>query len=151
MSPRTPTTRGLLVIVGLLLGFIIPVQAETYDPNGNLLTRPSQSGTLTTTYDELDRLTTETGGGLNQTVTYDPNGNRESDNTNTYTIVPNGNHIQTLNGITQTYDPAGNLLDDGLGNTYTYNAAGRLKDVNVNNVLGAPVSSLVSSSLPSRS
>src|SRR3990167_1129780 len=65
------------------------------------------------------------------------NGNRQSDATNFYTIAPNGNRIQAINGITQVYDPVGNLLDDGQGKTFAYNAAGRLKEVRVNNALVA--------------
>jgi len=96
MMPRL-LTPGLLVILGLLLGLMAPVHAETYDPNGNLTSKATSQGTVTYTYDALDRLTNESGPGINHTYTYDPNGNRLSDGANTYTIAPNGNRIQTIN------------------------------------------------------
>jgi len=130
---------GLLLWLGGPLA--APVLADTtaprYDPNGNLASRTTALGTTDYTYDALDRLKTEFGPGVDQTFNYDPNGNRRGDGTNTYTIAPNGNRIQKINGVTVTYDPAGHLLDDGRGRTFAYNAAGRLKEVRVDDILVA--------------
>lgn len=140
---RLHTFRNLLPLTLLWLGglFTAPALADTtvphYDPNGNITSRTTSLGTTDYTYDALDRLKTEFGPGVDQTFNYDGNGNRQSDSNNIYTIAPNGNRIQQINGVTLTYDPTGNLLDDGQGKTFTYNAAGRLKEVRVNNVLVA--------------
>jgi len=139
---RSRRHRGLL-LGSLLLGSILtaPVLAGTtaprYDLNGNLTSQTTSRGTSDYGYDALDRLKSEAGPGVDQNFDYDANGNRLSDGTNSYTLAPNGNRIQKINGVTVTYDPAGNLLDDGQGRTFTYNAAGRLKEVRVNDTLVA--------------
>ena len=136
---RSCSRRNLLLLLGCVLA--APIFADTtapqYDPNGNMTSRSTSLGTTDYTYDALDRLKTEFGPGVDQSFGYDGNGNRQSDGANLYTLAPNGNRIQAINGVTVTYDPVGNLLDDGQGRTFAYNAAGRLKEVRVNNALVA--------------
>ena len=85
----------------------------------------------TYSYDLLDRLTTATGTGLNQSWSYDANGNRLTETGSTpatYTQALDSNRLTHINGSltrTYTYDTAGNILGDG-HTLYTYNDAGRL-------------------------
>jgi RHS repeat-associated protein len=140
MSARRSCSR-IVLLLWLACAPAAPIWADTtapqYDPNGNLTSRATALGTTDYSYDALDRLKTEFGPGVDQSFGYDGNGNRQSDAANVYTLAPNGNRIQTVNGITQVYDPAGQLLDDGRGRSFAYNAAGRLKEVRVNNALVA--------------
>ena len=85
----------------------------------------------TYSYDLLDRLTTATGTGLNQSWSYDANGNRLTETGSTpatFTQALDSNRLTHINGSltrTYTYDAAGNILGDG-HTLYTYNDAGRL-------------------------
>jgi RHS repeat-associated protein len=82
-------------------------------------------------YDLLDRLTSATGTSLNQSWTYDANGNRLTQGGNqssAYTVATTSNRINTISGaLTRTYgyDSAGNTTSDGSA-TYAYNDAGRM-------------------------
>ena len=68
----------------------------TYDPNGNLATRVDAAGTTTNTYDEQNRPTAKTIGGVTTSLTYDHASN-----------------------VTSFIDPTGTV-------TYRYDAANRL-------------------------
>jgi RHS repeat-associated protein len=82
-------------------------------------------------YDLLDRLTSATGTGLNQSWTYDASGNRLSQggsHPSSYTVSATSNRIASITGtLSRTYghDAAGNATGDGAA-TLTYNDAGRL-------------------------
>jgi RHS repeat-associated protein len=82
-------------------------------------------------YDLLDRLTSATGTSLNQSWTYDANGNRLTQGGNqasTYTVSATNNRISSISGaLTRSYshDAAGNTTGDGTA-TFTYNDAGRM-------------------------
>ena len=82
-------------------------------------------------YDLLDRLTSATGTGLNQSWTYDANGNRLTQggsDASTYTISPFSNRVTSISGAlsrTYSYDAAGNTTGTGAV-AFSYNDAGRL-------------------------
>jgi len=92
-------------------------------------------------YDSLDRLTAAAGTGLNQTWTYDANGNRLTQGGSTgssYTIASSSNRISAVSGAlvrTYTYDAAGNTTTDGLA-TYTYDDSGRMVSATRGGVTG---------------
>jgi RHS repeat-associated protein len=85
-------------------------------------------------YDALDRLTGATGTGLNESWTYDANGNRLTQggaSSSTYTVAPSSNQLASLSGaLTRTYAYAasGQTTSYG-GNTFTYLDSGRLSSV----------------------
>jgi RHS repeat-associated protein len=85
----------------------------------------------TYSYDLLDRLTGATGTSLNQSWTYDPNGNRLTQSgaqASTYTIAAANNRITSISGSltrSYSYDAVGNTTADGMA-TYTYDDAGRM-------------------------
>ena len=120
----------ILGIVGTLL-LAIPAQANetlTYDANGNIQSRTLPGGTTQYGYDDLDRLTSETGPAKTQSLTYDPNDNRLSDGSGNKTYTANTNQLATVNGQTVTRDKAGNItLIRGL--SLEWNQAGQLKTV----------------------
>jgi RHS repeat-associated protein len=101
--------------------FRITAITDAIDPNG------SQSYG----YDLLDRLTSATGTSLNQSWTYDANGNRLTQGgsqPSTYTVSGTSNRLSSVAGaLTRTfaYDAAGNTTSDG-STTITYNDAGRM-------------------------
>jgi RHS repeat-associated protein len=82
----------------------------------------------------LDRLTTATGTGLNETWTYDANGNRQTQGgatSSTYTVAPASNRLSSISGgLTRTYAyaPSGQTTGYG-GLTFTYMNSGRLSSV----------------------
>lgn len=82
-------------------------------------------------YDLLDRLTSANGTSLNQSWTYDANGNRLTQGggqPSTYTVSSTNNRLTSITGgltRTYTYDAAGNTTSDGAA-TFTYNDAGRM-------------------------
>jgi RHS repeat-associated protein len=64
--------------------------------------------------------------------TYDPVGNRLSEETNIGTktyLYDDSNRLSSVDGVTYTWDDNGNLLSDGT-NTYAYDSANRLTSVN---------------------
>ena len=131
-------------------------EARIYDEDGNLTTLESAEGFtyaydsafritgITDTdnsalsqsygYDALDRLTTATGTGLNETWTYDANGNRQTQGgatSSTYTVAPASNRLSSISGgLTRTYAyaPSGQTTGYG-GLTFTYMDSGRLSSV----------------------
>lgn len=82
-------------------------------------------------FDLLDRLTSATGGSLDQSWTYDANGNRLTQggsSPSTYTVSSASNRLTSVSGaLTKSYgfDSAGNITSDGSA-TFLYNDAGRM-------------------------
>lgn len=82
-------------------------------------------------YDLLDRLTSATGTSLNQSWTYDANGNRLTQGgsvSSTYTVSGTSNRLTSVSGAvtrSYTYDNAGNTTADSSA-TFVYNDAGRM-------------------------
>ena len=113
------------------------------DARGNVQSRTVDGQASGYTYDRLNRLKSETGKAT-QTFGLDPNGNRTSDGTASYTVLANGNRLVTRNGVSLTYDAAGNLLSDQaklngatVNRSFTYSPAGRLRTVSINGALVA--------------
>jgi RHS repeat-associated protein len=85
-------------------------------------------------YDALDRLTSATGTGLNETWTYDANGNRQTQGgatSSTYTGATASNQLASISGVltrTYAYAASGQTTSYG-GNTFTYMDSGRLGSV----------------------
>jgi RHS repeat-associated protein len=90
---------------------------------------PSLSQTYS--YDLMDRLSSATGTGLNQSWTYDASGNRLTQggsSSSAYTISAASNRISSISGaLTRSYgyDSAGNTTSDGTA-TYLYDDSGRM-------------------------
>jgi RHS repeat-associated protein len=88
----------------------------------------------TYSYDVLDRLTSATGASLDQSWTYDANGNRLTQGgsaSSAYTVSTTNNRLNAVSGAlsrTYAYDAAGNVTADGSA-TYTYDDAGRMVSV----------------------
>jgi len=93
-------------------------------------------------YDNLDRLTGAAGTGLNQSWTYDANGNRLTQGGSaalSYTISGSSNRISSISGAlvrTYTYDAAGSTTGDGSA-TYAYDDSGRMVSATKSGVTGA--------------
>ncbi len=87
----------------------------SYDAANNLQTKIVNSAATSYTYDNIDQLLTEIGGGINDTYAYDAKGNRTS---------------KISSGVTElyTYDDADKLLTRG-STSYTYDACGRTKTI----------------------
>ncbi|MDX1914886.1 MAG: RHS repeat-associated core domain-containing protein [Methylophilus sp.] len=132
---------GLAFIGTLHLSPIVisPANADTpsatldYDANQNIITRTTPLGTTTYTYDDLNRLNSESGPAKTQSFNYDANANRTSstsplDGSKTYTYTPNTDRLATINGQSISMDAMGNTLT-ARGYTYTWNQAGQLKEV----------------------
>ncbi len=102
-----------------------------YDANGNLIGLQSLPLVGSYSYDALDRLnldqrtTTATTGSA---FTYDPNGNRQTENLGTYAYLANSNRLTSTPQGAITLDAAGNTLSDGI-RSYTYNNTGHLSNV----------------------
>jgi RHS repeat-associated protein len=79
----------------------------------------------------LDRVTAATGTGLNQTWTYDANGNRLTQGgsaSSTYSVSSGSNRLTAVSGAlsrSYTYDSSGNTTNDGTV-SFTYDDFGRL-------------------------
>ena len=108
----------------------------TYDANGNWTQVETPAATINYTYDDLNRLTSETlADGMLIEYSYDSTGNRltkkvtvggSSTTTNyQYGVV---NQLTSVNGTAYTYDDNGNMTSDGV-RTYSYDAANRLIEV----------------------
>jgi len=119
-------------------------ESFTYDSEGNRLTSTNSQGTWTYTYDDLNRLSTETKpGGEVLTYSYDANGNKTELNityvngtvrteTFTYDVL---NRLETVtdndsNITSYGYDAVGNRTSvsyqNGSSQTYTYDGLNRL-------------------------
>ena len=104
--------------------------AYTYDAAGNIIQKVTETLAYDYTYDALDRLTESASALEVEGWTYDPNGNRLSDNLNPGSWTYNDNDELTESPTaTYTYDDAGNPLtktDGGQTFNYAYNAENRL-------------------------
>lgn len=82
-------------------------------------------------YDALDRLSSVTGSAINESWTYDANGNRLSQGgaqASSYSVSSASSRLNSVSGAltrNYTYDGAGNTTNDG-GSSYIYNDAGRM-------------------------
>jgi RHS repeat-associated protein len=85
-------------------------------------------------YDALDRPTGATGTNLNESWTYEANGNRLTQggaSSSTYTVAPSSNQLTSISGVltrTYAYAASGRTTSYG-GNTFTYLDSGRLSSV----------------------
>ena len=117
------------IVAALLLA--VPAHADetlTYDANGNIQSRTLPGGTTQYGYDDLDRLTSETGPAKTQSLTYDANDNRLSDGSGNKTYTANTNQLATANGQTVTRDKAGNITQIR-DLSLEWNQAGQLRSV----------------------
>jgi len=116
-------------------GNLLDSYAYTYDPNGNVTSIVTNSGTISYQYDALNQLTQET---LldGTTIAYenDAVGNRTkktvtkgSVTTTNYTYDV-GNQLTAVNGQAYIYDANGNLTGNG-AKTFIYDQANRLTQV----------------------
>ena len=109
----------------------------TYDANSNVTAENNllnSAYSQTFTYDNLNRLSSNTLGGVaNQSWTLDSQGNWSSFTSNgtTQTQTANAqNQITSVSGLlTPVYDSNGNMTTDQSGNTYVYNAWNQLVSV----------------------
>jgi YD repeat-containing protein len=98
-----------------------------FDANGNRISLITSTANTVFSYDVLDRLN-----GVGATsLSYDPNGNRTSDNRGTYSYQASSNRLSTIPEGSLNLDPAGNTSSDGLGRTFTYANAGTLSSVSL--------------------
>jgi RHS repeat-associated protein len=79
-------------------------------------------------YDALDRLTSGTGSWGTLGWTYDGVGNRQTENTNSYTYTAGTNKLSSANGKSYGYDNNGNTTTEN-ARIYTYNQNQRLIQV----------------------
>jgi YD repeat-containing protein len=102
-------------------------QALTYDAASRITQIQDQGGgpTRTFSYDVLDRLLSASTPTVNQTFTYDPNGNRATLNSAPYTYFANTNRLQTTGTVSFTYDANGSAITAG-PHTLGYDTRGRL-------------------------
>jgi len=113
-----------------------------YDANGNLASLQTIPQVYSFEYDLLDRINRTLEGPILEVGTpylnysYDPNGNRLSDNQGGYNYVMASNRLTASPYGPITLDPAGNTLAVGTS-AYTYNNAGRLAEARSNGVLQA--------------
>ncbi|MFY9459426.1 RHS repeat-associated core domain-containing protein [uncultured Aquabacterium sp.] len=115
----------------------------THDARGNVQGITRDGNAATYQYDVLDRLKAETGP-VNQSITYDANGNRTGDGRSSYTVKDGSNRLQTRTAATVTYDAAGNVVLELMrlngrliSRKMFYDAANQLANVRINNVLVA--------------
>jgi RHS repeat-associated protein len=85
-------------------------------------------------YDALDRLTSATGTSLNESWTYDANGNRQTQGgatSSTYTVAAASNQVTGISGgLTRTYAYAASGQTTSYGGiTFSYTDSGRLSSV----------------------
>ena len=104
-----------------------------YDKTGNIDKKITQDKTYDYDYDLLQRLTEAKSEDETEGWTYDPNGNRTSDNLNpgVWDYDENGRLIESP-GVSYSYDEAGNTTsktEGGVTTTYIYNAEGRLRRI----------------------
>jgi RHS repeat-associated protein len=141
-------------------------EARVYDQDGNLTNLESAEGFTYThdsafritgitdtdnsalsqsyVYDALDRLNSATGTSLNESWTYDANGNRLTQGgatSSTYTVAAASNQIASISGglaRTYAYAPSGQATSYG-GLTFTYMDSGRLSAVSTGSATTAYV------------
>jgi RHS repeat-associated protein len=120
-------------ISSIQVGNILNLSYGSYDANGNITgitNTPDSTKNKTFTYDALDRLATATASGLWGSLgwTYDGVGNRQTENTNSYTYFSNTNKLGSANGKSYGYDSNGNTTGEGI-RTFGYNDNQRLVTV----------------------
>lgn len=112
-----------------------PIVEMFTDPtfNSTSIQPPVGPVTIFYVYDKLYRLEEANySTGEYYHYTYDPVGNRLSEETNIGTktyLYDDSNRLASVDGVTYTWDDNGNLLSDGT-NTYAYDSANRLTSVN---------------------
>jgi RHS repeat-associated protein len=112
-------------------GVTLSFTGYAYDAAGRPTSTTTTAGTTTYTYDQLDRVTAASGGGLTLSYAYDALGNRTSETgpsgTTTYTYNA-GDQLTSSSGpggnVTYGYDANGNQTTAGT-RTFTYDLAGR--------------------------
>lgn len=109
---------------------VMSLSYPTYDANGNIMAindglDPTKSKAFT--YDALDRLATATSAGIwgSLSWTYDGVGNRQTENSTTYTYYQGTNRLSGAGGTSFNYDNNGNTTSETT-RTYTYNQNQRL-------------------------
>ena len=111
----------------------------SYDANGSVLSRETQTSSHTYGYDVLDRLDMETSDGATIEYAYDPNYNRltkdDGVQVTQYTYRAGSNQLAGIDAASLSYDLAGNLTDNGQGQTYVHNDANRLTQLFDNGLL----------------
>jgi RHS repeat-associated protein len=135
------------------------IEARVYDQDGNITNLEAAEGftygydgafrvtgitdtdnaalSQTYSYDLLDRLTGATGANVNESWTYDANGNRLTQGgatASTYTVAPSSNQLATISGglnRTYAYAPSGQATSYG-GIVLSYRDSGRLSSVTYN-------------------
>ena len=121
-------------IVSLSTGTVQNLSYSSYDANGNITGITNvldATKNKAFTYDTLDRLSSATASGIWGSLgwTYDGVGNRQTENSNSYTYAPNTNKLAGANGNTYGYDNNGNTTTEG-SRQYIYNQNQRLIQVN---------------------
>ncbi|OGX05564.1 MAG: hypothetical protein A3G87_00340 [Omnitrophica bacterium RIFCSPLOWO2_12_FULL_50_11] len=101
----------------------------TFDKSGNRLSRTTLEGTTSYTYDDLYQLKTVSPEA--ESFTYDPVGNRLTDQRGASYTYDEANRLLSRNGTTYPYDKNGNQTSDGTY-TYTYDEENRLTEVTEN-------------------
>ena len=101
----------------------------TFDKAGNRLTRSTLEGVTTYTYDDLYQLKSASPEG--ESFTYDPVGNRLTDETGASYTYDEANRLKSKNGTTYQYDNNGNLTSDGT-RSFSYDEENRLTQVTEN-------------------
>jgi len=120
-------------VTGMTAGSALNLSYPTYDANGNIMTinnalDPTKNKAFT--YDSLDRLSTATSSGIWGSLawTYDGVGNRQTENSTTYSYTPSTNKLNTVGGVSYGFDNNGNTTSQG-ARQYTYNQNQRLVQV----------------------
>jgi len=143
-------------VTSITAGTAMNLSYASYDANGNITAITNAldaTKNKSFTYDNLDRLSTANASGIWGSLgwTYDGVGNRQTENSNTYTYAPNTNKLTTANGISFGYDNNGNtttqssrvftysqnqrliqVVDGAMTANYTYNGNGQRVKKNVN-------------------
>jgi RHS repeat-associated protein len=114
----------------ITVGTVMNLGYAGYDNNGNITAITNNIDTSKNksfTYDNLDRLATATSTGIWGTLgwTYDGVGNRQAENSNSYTYTTGSNKLSSANGLSYGFDNNGNTTAEG-ARLFTYNQNQRL-------------------------
>ena len=120
-------------VTSITAGAVMNLSYPTYDANGNITAMNNvldATKNKSFTYDALDRLSSATASGIWGSLawTYDGVGNRQTENSNTYTYASNTNKLTGANGKAFGYDGNGNTTTEN-SRVYTYNQNQRLIQV----------------------